>query len=151
MYVFSLIHIVNTFFVTLISLFLLQGFKPLSKVVKVDIIIIPRAALRRVPAQRSVTRHHGEVGQVEHIAASGGGGRGRGATGQRRLVRWVVGGRPSGIVQTRVIAVRGMIQGPGPRDLRLRGNVVLERGRDGGSATSDVGILEGLGRRSCEA
>ena len=121
----SPLYTANSFFATLISLFLLQGFKPLCEVIKVDVIIIPWPALGSVPTQRSVTWHSGEVRQVEDIASCGGRGWGRGATGHRRLVRGVIGGRPIGIIQ--VIDVRGMVLGPGPRGLRR--NVVLEGGR----------------------
>ena len=113
------------FSATLISLFLLQGFKPFCEVIKVDVIIIPWPALGSVPTQRSVTWHSGEVRQVEDITSCGCRGWGRGATGHRRLVRRVIGGRPIGIIQ--VIDVRGMVLGPGPRGLRR--NIVLEGGR----------------------
>ena len=133
----------------LLLLFLLQGFKPLCQVIKIDVIIVPRPSLGRVSAQRSVAWHSGEVGQVENIASSGGGGRGRGIIGHRRLVRRIVGGRARSIVKARVIDVRRMLLGSGPGG--LRGDVVLERGRDSSPASSsDVGILEGLCRRSCE-
>ena len=136
------------FSVTFFLLFLLQGFKPLCQVIKIDVIIVPRPALGRVSAQRSVAWHGGEVGQVEDIAASGGGSRRRGVIGHRRLFRRVVGGRAGSIVKTRVIDVRRMLLGPGSGGLRW--DVVLERGRNSSSASSDVGILEGLCGRSCE-